>query len=74
MTISTQQRPLPAGVIGLSQIERGLRPARLRPFVEELREVFPPITAPRLPGPDASRLQDRLTAKVFAGAIVGETA
>ncbi len=28
MTISTQQRPLPAGVVGLSQIERGLRSER----------------------------------------------
>jgi histidine ammonia-lyase len=49
-------------------------PARLRPLVDELREVFPPVSAPRPPGPDAARLQDRLTAKVFAGAIVGETA
>ncbi len=28
MTISTQQRPLPAGVVGLSQIERGPRSER----------------------------------------------
>ncbi len=28
MTISTQQRPLPAGVVGLSQIARGLRSER----------------------------------------------
>ena len=43
-------------------------PARLRPLVEELREVFPPVTGRRPPGPNAARLQDRLPAKVFAGA------
>ena len=37
-------------------VTRREAPARLRPLVEELREVFPPVTGRRPPGPDPARL------------------
>ncbi|MDH3596305.1 MAG: aromatic amino acid ammonia-lyase [Rhodospirillales bacterium] len=42
-----------------------LPPPRLRPLLDELRDVFPPFEAPRAPGPEAGRLQRVITAKVF---------
>ncbi len=42
-----------------------LPPPRLRPLLEELRAIFPPLEAPRAPGPEAGRLQRMITAKVF---------
>jgi len=49
-------------------------PPCLKPFVEELREVFPPVGASRPLGPDAEALTHRLTAKVFAGATSDQRA
>ena len=42
-------------------------PPRLRPLLEELRAIFPPIDAPKAPGIDAGRVQRMLTEKVFVG-------
>ena len=40
-------------------------PARLRPLVEELRGLVPPVRESRVLGPEVEGLRDRLTAKVF---------
>jgi histidine ammonia-lyase len=40
-------------------------PPRLRPLLEEVREIFPPLEAPRAPGPEAGQVQRAVTAKVF---------
>jgi len=42
-------------------------PPRLRPLVEQLRELFPPVVAVRAVGPDAERVQRLFTGKVFGG-------
>jgi histidine ammonia-lyase len=46
-------------------------PARLRPLLEAVREVFPPLEAPRAPGPDAGRVRRMITTKVFQDDRVG---
>ena len=53
-------------------------PARLRPLLDAVREIFPPLEAPRAPGPDAGRVQRMITAKVFqddrvGGAVAGRS-
>jgi histidine ammonia-lyase len=40
-------------------------PARLRPLLETVREIFPPLEAPGAPGPDADRVWRMIRAKVF---------
>jgi histidine ammonia-lyase len=47
-------------------------PARLRPLLEAVREIFPPVDAPRAPGPDAGQVQRMITAKVFQDDRVGD--
>lgn len=45
-------------------------PHRLQPFVDTIREVFPPITEPRGPGDELGKLKARLTNQVFADLMV----
>jgi histidine ammonia-lyase len=40
-------------------------PPRLRPLLETIREIFPPLEGPRAPGPDAEGIWRMITAKVF---------
>lgn len=40
-------------------------PPNLRPLVEQIRAVFPPVTAPRALGDDCQRLTDAITRRVF---------
>lgn len=40
---------------------------RLRPLLEELRTIFPPVDAPIAPGVGAGRVQQMITEKVFVG-------
>jgi histidine ammonia-lyase len=40
-------------------------PPRLRPLLEDVRAICPPLDAPRAPGPEAGRVQRMITAKVF---------
>lgn len=40
-------------------------PPRLRPLLETIREIFPPLEGPRAPGPDAEGVWRMITAKVF---------
>lgn len=45
-------------------------PPALTPLLEEIRGLFPPVLSSRQLGPDAERLTQSFTAKVFAGAPI----
>ncbi len=45
-------------------------PRRLRPLLETVRAIAPPMTEPRPPGPDAERLQRHFTARALEGCAV----
>ena len=45
-------------------------PPRLRPLLEEVREIFPPDGDPRAPGPPAGAVAALIGGKVFAGDAV----
>ena len=42
-------------------------PPRLRPILEQIREIFPVMAEQRAPGPETGAVQAMITAKVFAG-------
>ena len=44
-------------------------PPRLSPFVEVVRQAFPPVARRRPLGPDAEVLQGRLRARIYAGDV-----